>query len=161
MANNKLLKIRLAILFFIVALVLSGVTAFPIETELRALMRHVQQMPGWLAAFITKVDEGMRVTNEHYPMLAYGDDWLAFAHIVIAMAFIGPLRDPVRNIWVIEWSMLACIAVLPLALIAGPIRSIPFYWQCIDCSFGIIGIIPLWITRRWIKQYEFAQIRTN
>ena len=31
-------KIRLLILFFIVALILSGVTAFPVETELRWLL---------------------------------------------------------------------------------------------------------------------------
>ncbi len=152
MHQKLLLRIRLGILFFIVALVLSGVTAFPIETELHALMARRGQMPAWMAAFITKTYEGIRNTNQQYPMLAYGDDWLAFAHIVIAMAFIGPLRDPVRNIWVIEWAMLACVAILPLALIAGPIRSIPFYWQCLDCSFGLFGIIPLWIVRRWIKQ---------
>jgi hypothetical protein len=149
---KKLLRIRIAILFFMLALILSGVTAFPVETELHALMGYRDQMPMWLASFISTTYEGIHVTNEHYPMLAYGDDWLAFAHIVIAMAFIGPLRDPARNIWVIEWAMLACIAVIPLAMIAGPIRTIPFYWRCLDCSFGVIGIIPLWIVRRWIKQ---------
>jgi hypothetical protein len=70
------------------------------------------------------------------------------------MAFIGPLRDPVRNIWVIEWAMLACVAVIPLAMIAGPIRGIPVYWRLLDCSFGVIGIIPLWIVRRWIKNMK-------
>jgi len=85
-------------------------------------------------------------------MLAYGYDWLAFAHIVIALFFIGPLKDPVKNIWVIEWGMLACVAVLPLAFIAGGVRGIPFYWKCIDCSFGIFGIIPLYLLRKWIKK---------
>ena len=33
----------------------------------------------------------------------------------------------------------ACLAVIPLALICGPIRGIPFYWRLIDCSFGVIG----------------------
>jgi hypothetical protein len=149
-------RIRLLLVFFIVALILSGVTAFPVETELRSLLGHLDQMPPWLASFITTAHEGMRFTNAHYPMLSYGNDWLAFAHIVIAMAFIGPLRDPVRNIWVIEWAMLACVAVIPLAMIAGPIRHIPVYWHMLDCSFGVIGIIPLWIVRRWIKQYELA-----
>ena len=161
-ANKRLLtKIRILIVFFITALVLSGVTAFPIETELRSLMDHRGQMPVWLAAFITRVYEGISVTNSRYPMLAYGYDWLAFAHIVIAMAFIGPLKDPVRNIWVIEWAMLACVAVIPLAMIAGPVRHIPFYWRCLDCSFGIIGIIPLWIVRRWIKLLEAGFISAH
>ena len=30
-------------------------------------------------------------------IIAYGTDWLAFAHITIAVAFLGPLKDPVRN----------------------------------------------------------------
>jgi hypothetical protein len=84
--------------------------------------------------------------------MAYGTDWLAFAHIVIAVAFIGPLRDPVRNIWVIEFGMIACALVIPLALIFGPLRGIPFFWRLIDCSFGIIGFVPLWLVRREIRQ---------
>jgi len=28
-------------------------------------------------------------------------------------------------------------------LICGAIRGIPFYWQIIDCSFGVFGAIPL------------------
>ena len=150
--KKLLLRIRLLLVFFIVALILSGVTAFPIETELHSLMSHRGQMPDWLAGFLTTAYEGMSYANAHYPMLSYGNDWLAFAHIVIAMAFIGPIKDPVRNVWVIEWAMLACVAVIPLALIAGPIRHIPVYWRILDCSFGVIGIIPLWIVRRWIKQ---------
>ena len=33
--------------------------------------------------------------------------------------------------------------VILLALVCGPVRSIPFFWTLIDCSFGIIGAIPL------------------
>jgi len=68
------------------------------------------------------------------------------------LAFIGPLRDPVRNIWVVQWGMLCCLAVIPLALIAGPIRGIPFWWQLVDISFGVFGIVPLWIVHRGIKK---------
>ena len=87
-------------------------------------------------------------------MLAYGFDWLAFAHIVIAMAFIGPLKDPVKNKWIIDWAILACLAVLPLAFIAGTIRHIPIFHILIDCSFGIIGLIPLIICRNMIRALE-------
>ncbi|MBA3972556.1 MAG: hypothetical protein H0X46_10550, partial [Bacteroidetes bacterium] len=92
--------------------------------------------------------------NAQYIQLAYGTDWLAFSHIVIAMAFIGPLIDPVKNIWVIQFGIIACVMVFPLALIAGPIRHIPFYWQLIDCSFGLFGAIPLIICYRHIKALE-------
>ena len=94
--------------------------------------------------------EGLETTGREYPFLAYGTDWLAFAHLVIAVAFWGPLRDPVRNIWVVEFGMIACLLVIPLALICGPIRGIPFCWQLIDCSFGVFGLIPLAIVRRLI-----------
>ena len=73
---------------------------------------------------------------------------------MIAIAFVGPFRDPIRNIWVVEFGMIACILVLPTALIFGPIRGIPFFWQLIDCSFGVFGMIPLGLARREIIALE-------
>jgi hypothetical protein len=142
-------RIRAWIILFVICLVLSGVTAFPLLTEVRWL--STLPLPGFAASWIAEIKAALEVTP---PFLFYGTDWLAFAHIVIGLAFIGPFRDPVRNIWVIEWAMLCCLAVLPLAFIAGPIRGIPFWWQLIDISFGVFGLIPLWIVRRQIKLYE-------
>src|SRR6478735_795844 len=147
-------QIRRWITFFIIALALSGITAFPIESELRWGLSHPKMIPSFMERFLQNAFAGIENTNQQYPFIAYGSDWLAFAHLVIAMAFIGPYRDPVKNKWVIEWAMLACIAVIPLALIAGPIRQIPFYWRMIDCSFGIIGIVPLMIVRNKINKLE-------
>ena len=145
-------KIRLLILFFIVALILSGVTAFPVETELRWLLNHPSLVPSFAQNWLQNVYHALVETNIKYPMLAYGFDWLAFAHIVIAMAFIGPLKDPEKNKWIIDWAILACIAVLPLAFIAGPIRKIPMFHILIDCSFGVLGLVPLFICRNMIKK---------
>jgi hypothetical protein len=150
-------KIRLLILFFIVALILSGVTAFPVETELRWLLNYPSLVPNFAEAWLKDVYNALVETNAKYPMLAYGFDWLAFAHIVIAMAFIGPLKDPVKNKWIIDWAMLACLAIFPLAFIAAPIRHIPMFHVLIDCSFGIVGLIPLYFCRKWIKQLEKQQ----
>jgi hypothetical protein len=83
---------------------------------------------------------------------------LNFQYIVIATAFIRPLRDPVRNIWVIQFGMIACIMVFPVAFIAGTIRQIPFFWQLIDCSFGMIGLIPLFICYRKIQKLEYLEL---
>lgn len=151
---SLIIKIRLLILFFIIALILSGVTAFPVETELRWLLNHPALVPAFAEQWLKDVYAALVETNAKYPMLAYGFDWLAFAHIVIAMAFIGPLKDPVKNKWIIDWAILSCVAVLPLAFIAGPIRSIPMFHILIDCAFGVIGLIPLIICRRMIKQLE-------
>jgi hypothetical protein len=70
---------------------------------------------------------------------------------MLAILFIGPLRDPVKNSWVIEFGMIACLLIIPLAFIAGYIRHIPIFWRIIDCSFGVFGIIPLMICYKNIK----------
>jgi hypothetical protein len=152
-------RVKLLLWLFIIALLLSGLTAFPLEWEL-SLLNQVMNGAGspwpalWpdMAAWIARVNTGIQATARQYPFIGYGTDWLAFAHIVIAIAFVGPLRDPVRNVWVIEWGMIACVLVIPLALVLGPIRDIPFFHRLIDCSFGVVGIIPLWLTRNMIKQ---------
>ncbi|QNP65568.1 hypothetical protein [Streptomyces genisteinicus] len=153
--------IRVWLVFFVVCLVLSGATAFPLVTEMRWLERLLsspaspvpEHLPG-LMEWVAKVREGLEATDERYPFVLYGTDWLAFAHLVIAVAFYGPYRDPVRNIWVIEFGMIACAGIIPLALICGPLRGIPFWWSVIDMSFGVFGVIPLQIVRRRIKRLE-------
>ena len=155
-------RIRVWLWIFIIGLILSGLTAFPLESELKLLAHwmNADQNAGTsgLAAWIVRVRDALIDTNAKYPFLGYGTDWLAFAHLVIAVAFVGPLRDPVRNVWVIEFGMIACVMVIPLALIAGAVRGIPIYWRTIDCSFGVFGIIPLWLCRREIKRVERGEV---
>src|SRR6185295_3742989 len=97
--------IRTLIIMFMIATAWSGITAFPIQWELNLVNTFCSQhcSNSAVTQWITKVFEGVTQTYSLYPFMAYGTDWLAFAHIVIALAFIGPFRDPVRNIWVIEW----------------------------------------------------------
>jgi hypothetical protein len=150
------------IVFFIIALVLSGVTAFPVYSELKWINKmHFFSSDSFLGIWLLQVWVAVREINHIFPFLFYGYDWLAFAHLVIAMAFLGPYRDPVRNKWIIEWGMLCCAAVIPLAVIAGPIRHIPWLHIVIDCMFGIIGIIPLWITKKWIERLEKEGIKAQ
>lgn len=150
-------RVRGLLLFFIVALLLSGITAFPLAWELDLLSRLIASpespVSTWwpdLAHWIAYVNTGLQETYQNYPFVAYGADWLAFAHIIIAIAFWGPLNDPVRNMWVVEFGLIACVLIIPLALICGPIRGIPFFWQLIDCAFGVFGFMPLWFCRRMI-----------
>jgi hypothetical protein len=159
--SEHLRRIRFWLAIFIVGLVLSGVTAFPLQTEigwLLALLHSSALQPiaqsTHLLPWIQRVYEALATTNARYPFLAYGTDWLAFAHLVIAVAFIGPYIDPVRNKWFITFGLVACAGVIPLAFIAGPIRGIPFGWRLIDCSFGVVGCIPLLICRRSIQALE-------
>jgi len=150
-------QIRNWIIFFMVCITLSGITAFPIEAEIKFLDSHSGIFPSAMKEWIHSINTGITATNQSYPFLAYGTDWLAFAHIVIALIFVGPLLNPVRNKWVIDWAIISCLLVFPLAFIAGPIRSIPFFHILIDCSFGIIGIIPLLIVRKKIKELELMR----
>ncbi|MEU9208397.1 hypothetical protein AB0D27_10705 [Streptomyces sp. NPDC048415] len=151
--------IRAWLVIFVVCLVLSGATAFPLVHELHwteGLLRSLsvpEQLPV-LMDWIERVRRGLDATDAKYPFLLYGTDWLAFAHLVIAVAFYGPYRDPVRNIWVVEFGMIACAGIVPLALISGPLRAIPFWWTVIDMSFGIFGVIPLYLVRKKIKRLE-------
>jgi hypothetical protein len=158
--NEKQLKtkIRIWLVLFIIGLALSGITAFPIETELSFLSGHSSVFPATMSHWINTIYAAVKATNQNYPYLSYGTDWLAFGHLVIAMAFIGPLKNPVKNIWVIQFGMIACVMVFPLAFIAGPVRHIPAYWRLVDCSFGVFGIIPLFICYRAIRKLERLQL---
>jgi hypothetical protein len=150
-------SIRHLLIFFIVSLILSGITAFPLETELKWVCSWWPEKQSAFYNWLNTCMQAISDTNAKYPYLAYGYDWLAFAHLVIAVVFIGPLRDPVKNIWVIEFGIIACAMIIPLALIAGHIRQIPFFWRFIDCSFGLVGWIPLYYCHKKIRQLERLQ----
>ena len=154
-------KLRWVLGAFMVALVLSGLTAFPLQSELDQIVElrsldHLAAAParssfdGW----ILTVRNGLRESYTNYPWLAYGTDWLAFAHIVVAVFFIGAWVDPVRNVWVLQAGVVACVLVIPLALICGPVRQIPFGWRLIDCSFGVFGALLLLYCLRLARALE-------
>jgi hypothetical protein len=132
-------RIRLCIWMVTGGLLLSGVTAFPLEAELRWLA-GILPGGGMFYGWITTVYNAVHLTNIHYPYLSYGIDWLAFAHLMLAVLFAGALKDPVKNIWVIEFGIIASVAIFPLAFIAGWIRQVPVFWRLIDCSFGVVTL---------------------
>ena len=146
-------NIKACIIFFMIALAISGITAIPLEAELNFLSRFFS-LNSSIGKWIDKVYQAFHENNRNYPFLSYGYDWLAFAHIVLAILFVGPLKDPVRNKWVIQFGMIACILIIPFAFIAGHYRDIPLVWRLIDCSFGVIGFIPLIICLKQINKLE-------
>ncbi len=162
-ATKLLTLIRAWTLVFITCLVLSGATAIPLESELNWLVNWtgaermvLTPTPDW-PVWLIQVRDALQDTNSKYPFLAYGTDWLAFGHFVIAIAFVGPLLDPVRNRWLIDFGLIACALVLPYALIFGELRGIPISWRCIDCSFGLFGALPLFLCRRAVIKLERIQ----
>jgi len=153
---ERRVKIRLSL--FIVGLVLSGVTAIPLPHEVAFLERTVGDgstaQVWWpaLSGWISRIHRGVTETSRQYPFIFYGTDWLAFGHVVIAILFLGPLRNPAKNIWVIESGMIACILLVVWAMVFGSMRGIPFFWRLIDCSFGVVGIIPLYLAWRYARR---------
>lgn len=149
--------IRRWIAFFIIALMLSGLTALGVETQMGYLSGYFPSEQTWVGQWLWKVYAAIKNMNRQYPFLSYGFDWLAFAHLVIAVVFIGPYQDPVKNKWVIQFGRIACLMVIPFALLTGSFRGLPIWWICIDCSFGIIGLIPLSICYKLINRIEVLQ----
>ena len=143
-------RFRRILVVFIAGLLVSGITAFPLLAEMRLLASWLDlgdaTSPAGhagLAFWILTVKMGLEDMYMRYPWIAYGTDWLAFGHVVIALFFVGPLIRPVESRPALLAGIAACVLVIPLALVCGAIRGIPFYWRLIDCSFGILGMFPL------------------
>jgi hypothetical protein len=142
-------KIRIHLLLFAALLILSGVTAFPIQTEIGFLHHNKELFPPLMEEWIKTLYQAI----DHTPQLMfYGTDWLAFAHIVIALFFIPVYIHPQRYQLNLRIAMAACLLIFPLAFIFGPIRGIPFFHQLIDCSFGLAGYLYLQFILRKINQ---------
>jgi len=151
--NKEKRIIRNWLKFFMISLFISGLTAMPVERELTYIVDHFP-FEGSIKGWLEQVLIGIQHTAKDYPFLFYGYDWLAFAHFVLAILFIGPFKNPVKNKWVVEFGIIACILIIPFALIAGYFREMPFWWRVVDCSFGVIGLIPLVICLKNIKKLE-------
>lgn len=161
--RRRLTRIKAILVFFVFALGISGFTAIPLRFELNILNSIAGEGTGianivpWLATWISLVHHALEKLYQDYAFLAYGYDWLAFGHFVIAIAFLGAVKDPVRNRWVIEFGMIACVLILPYAFIFGQIRGIPILWRVIDMLFGILGIVPLYFARKMTLELEADQ----
>src|SRR5579883_901866 len=117
-ADYLLRSIRRWTIFFIAGLALSGATALPLATEIDAGSRILGTdmtahglLPSGISAWLRTVRDGIKLAHSDAPFLFYGTDWLAFGHFMIALAFAGALRDPLRNRWLYQFGMIACAAV--------------------------------------------------
>jgi hypothetical protein len=151
-------RIRWLTALFILGLFLSGVTAIPLRLEVQELVKvtGADQGSSGLTHWLVRIRDALDSTETQQPFLFYGTDWLAFGHFMIALVFVGAWRDPVRNRWLFDFGLIACGLVIPFAMSFGAIRGIPLGWRLIDCSFGILGAIPLWLCRQWARELEKA-----
>jgi len=148
-------KIRWCIGIIIFGLIVGGATAIPLRAELNWITGLLD--PGGtdsLSLWLNKVRHALDDTYAKYPFIAYGTDWLAFGHFVIALVFFWAWKDPVRYAGLFNFGILACILIIPYALMLGQLRQIPWGWRLIDCSFGLFGLVPLCLGRKWVQQLE-------
>lgn len=152
-------RYRVSLALFLLGLIFSGLTAFPLLTEIHLLssmmgITDATNYPSYtgLVRWIAYVQLGLEETYARYPFFGYGTDWLAFGHFASAAFLIHPLRKPLESDWVIRTALWICAAVIPTAFIAGQIRGVPVSWRLIDSGFGFFGALPLFyclhLTRR-------------
>jgi hypothetical protein len=150
--------------FVVFGLLVSGITVWPAVPELKLVVRFLwgdAEPTGVLHAFVLRVIEGLQAVQSDYRFLLYAHDWLAFAHIVLAILFAGAIRDPVRNVWIVQCGLIMCALVPILAGVCIPIRGLPWQWFWIDAAFAPASGIPLWIALKEIRRAEAAQSEAN
>ena len=152
--ERRLKIIRTWIKLFMLGIIVSGITAIPIKWELEKILSIGQYLPDSVAMLMQDIYQGVADTMERYPFLALGTDWLAFGHLALALFFMGPLKDPVKNIWVIKFGMYICLMVIPVAFAAAFFRHMPMWWGFIDASFGVFGFMPLFIVYQHILKLQ-------
>ena len=133
-------KIRTYTVLLMIGLVVAGGTAFFIPWGVDLIVNH-SSLPKLInqTAWLTYVFSGVNEIDKSFDFVWYGTDWMAFAHLLFAILFYGLYQDPVRNKWLVDFGLIACIAIVPIALGFGHLRGIPVVWQLLDISFGVIA----------------------
>ncbi len=160
---NDLKRAKLMIGVVVFGLLASAVTIWPAIPELKLAVRFVwggDEPTGILHSFLLQAIGGLEAMEADYPFMLYAHDWLAFAHIVLAILFAGAIKDPIRNVWIVQCGLIMCALIPVLAGICGPIRGLPGIWFWIDCAFAPGAALPLWIALRDIKRTE-AQLNNR
>lgn len=153
-------RIRLLLILFVLGLVFGCQMVLFVTPELAWLNSMLgpgtqmgQYFPN-LSAWINHLYEGITETYGKYPFMVYCMDWLAFAQLAFIVFFIGAIIDPVRNVWIIKGGMVICVMHVILAFGSGSFRGVPLFWQLLDSSFGVLGLIVLYLAYKKIKYLE-------
>lgn len=150
---NRRKQVKALIVVLAAGLFLSGVTAIPLEWELGLLNKWFDN--GW----IDQVNDAVVYTNQEMPFMAYGTDWLAFAHVILAILVIGTFRRPEEHRWIFQFGMIASVLILPVAGFFGELRGIPWGWRLIDMSFALVAFPMFWYVERWVKSVRVNDAR--
>jgi len=152
-------RIKAGIIITIIGLLVNGISSVPLRTELEILLRYPDRLPQFLLDWWTYVQQGVLETSDKYSFMRYGFDWLAFAHVMIAIAFIGPLRDPIKNQWVVQWGMIVAALGILMAFGWERIRDIPVWWSIVDAGISYMAFVVLWLCNKWIGKLKVISSR--
>ncbi len=140
-------------------LFISGITVWPAVPGLQfgqQILGRFGFEDSQLYSFSAQILASLQAVASDHPQILYGYDWLAFAHIVLAILFAGAIRDPVRNKWIIECGLIMCLLVPVLAATCIPLRQIPWFWFWIDFAFAPAAAVPLAIALCDVRRVEKA-----
>jgi hypothetical protein len=158
---RDLAMVRMMLTVVSLGLFVSGMTCYFLPWELTTIIdivwgRGADAWTGFseMHTFILKMEAAIYHVNEHYPEMFLGTDYLGFAHILLAILFIGPIINPVKNIWVVHFGMICCVLVIPAAFLFGYLRGAPTMHYFVDASFGIGAMLFLLIAMRKIMTME-------
>ena len=148
------------------SLVLSGLSAIPLVWGVDFVVDILEEIEFHSQVFsLMKQVQNVLIFNaEHFPFMAYGNDWLAFAHFLFALLFVGLLFDAERNRFILRFGMIACVLIIPLAVFFGHAREIPWLWRMINCFFGVVGFAVLLKVELLLNRlilHKNLQIKTN
>ena len=88
-------KVQILLVLYGLALIAIGLATIPLQVEIAVLENvtgdrsALEEVWPAMAHWISRVQEGVSRAYGTYPFLQYGTDWLAFAHVVIGIAFLG------------------------------------------------------------------------
>ncbi len=164
MNHDKTLKtIRFWLVLFFLGVLFGLHTVVFVEVETAFFVKYLgngtafaEKLP-FVSSWIDNLYISVSNTYQTYPVMAYCMDWLSYACVVFAIFMIGAIRHPVRNVWIVQVYMIACLLAAVLPFIAGPFRGIPIFWRFIDGSFGVIGFLFLLRPYLLIKKLEAAE----
>jgi hypothetical protein len=155
--DSTLKWIRIYLIVFALGLLFALHTVVVVQPETGLFVRYLghgtfmDSVLPFVSDWVEHLHLAISDTYQKYPVIAYCMDWLSFACIVFLIFIYGAIRDPVRNVWIIQSFMTACVLAFLLPFVVGPFREIPIFWRLIDCSFGFFGFLWLWLPYRWIK----------
>jgi hypothetical protein len=156
--RNLLKRIRIFLIIFALGLIFALHTVVVVQPETGLFVRYLghgtfmDSVLPFVSDWVEHLHLAISDTYQKYPVIAYCMDWLSFACVVFVIFIYGAIKDPVRNVWIVQVFLAACALACLLPFIAGPFRGIPIFWRMIDGSFGFLGFFWLWIPYRWIKE---------